>query len=34
MSGREFIVHISPKAALGAIETYVIGRSISGTLVD
>lgn len=34
MSVREFVVHISPEAAMGMIETYVVGRSVSGTLVD
>lgn len=34
MSVREFTVTISPAAAMDVIETFVVGGSISGTLVD
>jgi len=34
MSVREFTVTISPTAAMDAIEKFVVGGSISGTLVD
>ncbi|MBO0588265.1 DUF6054 family protein [Sporosarcina sp. E16_8] len=34
MSVREFTVTISPAAAMNAIETFVVGGSISGTLID
>ncbi|WP_318617858.1 DUF6054 family protein [Sporosarcina sp. YIM B06819] len=34
MSVREFTVSISPEAAMDVIQSYVVGRSISGTLVD
>ena len=34
MSVREFMVNISPTAAMNMIESYVVEGSISGTLVD
>lgn len=34
MSVREFTVTISPVAAMDAIETFVVGGSVSGTLID